>query len=392
MRVLFDRVSTFLPLWGGIEEHIVTLGRHLAAMGHEPLFLIRAEYDNDIRARLSTAGIRCIEDAALIAFQGRRPQVSQWLPALQKILRREQIDVLHIHSSLAGHEIWDAMAARAVRVPAIVCTYHGTPLVESRHRIASMFALHRLLRVRGIAPSLAVVRAVRAQYRPPREYLVHVQHGIDDLAGNTACEPSTSSNEVVVGAVSRLSREKGIDIFIAALALLNPSLPWRAVVVGDGDEMMHLQRQACELGIGHRVDFRGFVTQAADCLREFDIVAMPSRLEGFGLVAAEACAAARPIVATQVGGLVELVREQENGWLVPPDDPHAMAAAIGAAIQDGDRRSRMGAAGRKIFETRLRARLMAENTLAVYHRSLATRFHGWPAAACVAAAIVRAGV
>jgi glycosyltransferase involved in cell wall biosynthesis len=155
-----------------------------------------------------------------------------------------------------------------------------------------------------------------------------------------------------VGFVKWLEPKYGAQDLIEALGLL-ADLPFEATLVGDGPLRQSLEARVGELGLVHRVHFLGRRphSEIPDLLRGFDILAMPSREEGWGVAAAEASATAIPVVATRVGGIPEIVVDGETGLLVPPKDPAALAAAIRRLAGDRELRHRMGRAGRERVES-----------------------------------------
>jgi glycosyltransferase involved in cell wall biosynthesis len=163
------------------------------------------------------------------------------------------------------------------------------------------------------------------------------------------------ADDIVIAGIGRLLRVKGFDYLVAAHARALEELPQlRLVLVGDGAERGRLVEQAGELGVSASVRFAG--TAARDEIPAYlaaaDLVAVPSvRHEGYvdGLpnVALEAMGAGRPLVATDVGGLPELVRPGANGVLVPEKDPQALTDAILELARDPDLRERLGAEGRR---------------------------------------------
>jgi glycosyltransferase involved in cell wall biosynthesis len=163
---------------------------------------------------------------------------------------------------------------------------------------------------------------------------------------------------VVLGA---LTRRKGHAILLRAAATV-PGL--RYVFCGDGEEAPALERAAA--GLAGAVRFAGFRRDIPACLAAADIVAVPSLQEGLGVAALEAMAAARPVVASRVGGLAEAVVDGETGLLVPPGEPAALAAALGRLARDLDLRARLGEAGRARVRARYTSARMAEGTLACY--------------------------
>ncbi len=143
---------------------------------------------------------------------------------------------------------------------------------------------------------------------------------------------------------------KGFDVAVAAVAELLPSLPALTLTVaGDGSALGALRDQAHELDVDHAVAFLG-ATDPGDIpalLRDASVVIVPSRVEPFGLVALEAAQAARPVVASRVGGLPETVLDGETGLLVSPDDPQAIAAAVRALVRDPRYATEIGLAARR---------------------------------------------
>jgi glycogen(starch) synthase len=153
--------------------------------------------------------------------------------------------------------------------------------------------------------------------------------------------------------VGRLSHEKGVDVAIAALPTVLERAPdARLRIVGEGPLSRVLRDLAEESGLAGRVEFLGFVSrdEVRRLLAESSIVVVPSRSEGFSLVALEAAQAGRPVVATRVGGIPEVVIDGETGLLVRAEAPAAMAAAILALLRDPGGAERMAAKARRWAE------------------------------------------
>jgi phosphatidylinositol alpha-1,6-mannosyltransferase len=159
--------------------------------------------------------------------------------------------------------------------------------------------------------------------------------------------------------VARLSRHKGVDTALKALAALGSRYrDLRYAVVGSGEELGALEAEARQLGVGDRVRF---LTEVPDrdlpalynCAEVYLGVSrlMEQRVEGFGISLAEASACGVPVVAGRSGGIPEAVRDGETGFLVDAEVPEAVAAAIGRLLEDGELRARMGAEGRNAVET-----------------------------------------
>lgn len=149
--------------------------------------------------------------------------------------------------------------------------------------------------------------------------------------------------------LGRLVANKGFDLALAAFGRVMEHFPGiRLVIAGDGPERKRLAQQIVELGISDRVELTGLVTPDAvpALLNAVTLVVIPSRTEGFGLVALEAALMARPVVATCVGGLPEVVENQTTGLLVKKESPKALANAIEHLLSHPDAAASMGSAAR----------------------------------------------
>ena len=198
-----------------------------------------------------------------------------------------------------------------------------------------------------VAVSEYMLRHVRAHRHPAR--LVRIYNGVD--VG--VFRPKGGDGErrtdggMIVGCAARLIDGKGVDVLVRALRRMRCS---RTVlhVAGDGPARRQLRRLAVDLGLENRVEFLGYVSDMPTFWNACDIAAVPSSgcREAFGMVAAEAMACGRPVVAVNVGGLPEIVTPGRTGALVPPGDAEALAAALDEYARDPTLRSRHGAEAR----------------------------------------------
>ncbi len=146
---------------------------------------------------------------------------------------------------------------------------------------------------------------------------------------------SAPRGAVVIGTLGRLHENKGIDIMLEAFARLRDrGVAARLRIAGDGPEMAALRAMATDLGLDDQVAFTGWVSPAADYLATLDLFVLPSRVEPFGLVVAEAMAAGVPVIASDIDGPKEILEGGALGQLVPPEDDAALANAIAKAIED----------------------------------------------------------
>ncbi len=200
------------------------------------------------------------------------------------------------------------------------------------------------------ACSAAVLQTAR-QYLPaltPISSVIHNALPLPELAASAG--PRDGSRLAFAG---RLIRKKGVDVLLAAIGLLGARFPrLHLSIAGEGDERPALEAEVARLGLAGRITFAGRLAHDAvyPFLAAADVVVMPSRIEPFGLVALEAALMKRPVIASAVDGLPEVVLHGETGLLVPPDDPPALAAAIAHLIADPMRAGALGAAARQRAE------------------------------------------
>lgn len=273
-------------------------------------------------------------------------------PRVRGLVRSLEPDLVHaLHLTSYGF-----LAALSGARPVLTSVW-GTDILEAPrwtplHNWITRYALARADHVTATGMRLA---AATLRYAPKSTPVTVVPYGVD-LTRFTPHERRDDRPEVVVGAVARLSREKGLDVLLRAVAHIGERVPLRVVLAGDGPERAKLERLAGELDLTGRVEFRGEVTHETvpDVLAGLDIFAMPSRAEGFGVAALEAQAMGLPVVGSRVHGIPDTVDDGRTGLLVPPNDVEALAGAIERLATDAGLRRSLGGAGRAFVEARYR--------------------------------------
>lgn len=263
------------------------------------------------------------------------------------LIRKERVDIVHTH--LQNADILAGLAAKACGVMQ-VSTFHGIA-----HDPGLAGRLKTWLRVilpdRIIAVSGATARACIDEFGARRDRVSIVYNGLDSDSFFPAVRRERK-NEVVLATVGRLEEEKGNAFFLEALAEVKRRLPNAVgIIIGDGSLKAELERMAGELGLKEAVRFLGARNDVPDLLRIADIVVIPSLTEGFSLVALEAMACGKPVIATRVGGIPELIDDGTNGILVPARDSRELAHAIIKLAGDLALSEKMGSQGRaKVIE------------------------------------------
>jgi glycosyltransferase involved in cell wall biosynthesis len=171
--------------------------------------------------------------------------------------------------------------------------------------------------------------------------------------------------------VARLQPEKGVATFLKAAARVSKASPEaRFLVVGDGPLREELLGLAGRLGMEDRVRFLGYRTDARALIGLLDVLVVPSLTEGSPLIVLEAMAAGVPVVASAVGGIPDQARHGEEGLLVPPGDPEALAGAMGELLRDPSRARLLGAAGRRRTENEFSHETLVRRIEGIYRAVL----------------------
>ena len=240
--------------------------------------------------------------------------------------------------------------------PSIVSVW-GTDVLEAPHLTPAhrWITRHALARAGYITATGLRLAEATLPFTPRGKPVTVIPYGVDLSMFNAA--PRAEHGAVTIGAVSRLSPEKGLDDLLSAVAMLRDrATTVRVVLAGDGPSRRMLERKTEQLKLGDRVEFRGEVAHAdvPTVLQDLDIFAMPSTAEGFGVSALEASAMRLPVVASDIHGIPDVVANGESGILVPPSNPRALADAIARLAADATLRRRMGDAGRALVERNYR--------------------------------------
>lgn len=227
----------------------------------------------------------------------------------------------------------------------------GTDILEAPrltpfHRWLTRYALAHADRITATGLHLA---SETTRYTPAGRGVTVVPYGVDLERFRPRQRPP--AGKVVVGTASRLSPEKGLRYLVDAFAILRQRFGDRVAfrIAGDGPERAKLEAQVERLGLQGQVEMAGWVEHEAlpEFLAELDVFVLPSTWEGFGVAAAEASAMEIPVVATNVFGIPDVVRDGVTGLLVEPKDAAALARAAGRLIEDAGLRRSLGKAGRE---------------------------------------------
>ncbi len=280
-------------------------------------------------------------------------------------VRHLQPDVLHVSCNNPWTSPYGLLAGVVTRTPTIAVVHGPAPAWRRRQQWL----------VRRLAPHVsAYVSVSSASSRATESALGRTPGSVRTIYNGvplpTELAARPEDGEPVIGAVSRFSREKGLDVLIEAFARVQRG---RLVLIGDGDERPRLEALVEERKLVDRVLFAGWLTGPWTAQWALDALIVPSRSEGFGLAVVEAMLAGVPVVATEVGGLPELIEQERTGLLVAPDDPDALAGAIARVIDDRDQALQRADAARLDARGRFSPAAMATAYEALYEETAGTR-------------------
>lgn len=368
---------------GGIQTHTVDLACTLAERGFR-VYVIFPE--SETRALDTFAGVLEASNVSIVYFNLKIGQPLSSLFAnlirLRRWLQTQQIDVFHIQRSISNQGKAAILVACAAGIPVVVSTTHDQP----PHLRGGARWINQ--KVNSLLNTTIVVSECGRQMQLeskdiPANKIDLIYNGIksDNFAeispeGRAAALASLqlAPDSLIVGTLARLEPSKGVVDLLAAVSKLKKCWPnLTTLIAGVGSQRAALEQETLRLGLTDHVRFLSYVPDAREFYGLLDIFVLPSYWEAFGLVATEAMAMGKPVVATRVGGLPEVVSDEETGLIVPMGDPSALATAIKRLLDDKHLREQMGAAGRNRVKTVFSITRMADQTIALYRSLLAAK-------------------
>jgi glycosyltransferase involved in cell wall biosynthesis len=342
-------------LWGGGERQVVGLLEYLSRRGHAGHLLCHPDGPLAREARkigTTIHPLRLVNDLDL------RPVVR-----VRRLIREERYDVVHFHTKRA-HALAAWLGGAGRGRARVVTRRMDYPI---RRGWYDRYLYNRA--VDGVVAISDGIAALLVEGGVVREKIRVIYSGVDPELFEKIAPPGGAA--VVIGTVAVLEERKGHRFLLEAAAELKRmghSLKYR--IAGDGSERESLGDLARTLSVEEDVEFLGFVSDVPAFLSSIDVFVLPSLFEGLGVAALEAMAAAKPVVATSVGGLRELVADRTTGLLVPPADSPALARAIAELVSQRVRMREMGANGRARVREHFTMEAMAQKNESYYYELL----------------------
>lgn len=340
---------------GGAERMLLQLAEGLRARGHAVCPVLPAKGYGWLGSEFSKAGFDPEK------FTLRRPLDWKCAQGLVEIFRRRRVRVVHSNEFTMG--FYGAIAARWSGLPHVITMHGGTAFAQRwRRRVALRWAFRTSRAV--VTVSQASRRQLSALLGVGEESIKVVPNGVAFTPGNrtrTRARLGVDAGEILILAVGNLYPVKGHIVLLRALASLDSAgRPWRLVIAGRGAEEATLRCFAETAGIAQRVQLLGYRDDVPDLLAAADIYAMPSLSEGLPLALVEAMFAAKPVVASRVGGIPEVIEHNATGLLVPVGDAKALARGLKCLLADPERARALGEAARETASSRYTLNRMVE--------------------------------
>jgi len=313
------------------------------------------EYEGDMSFMASDRGIQWTQIPSLCNGSGPWGDLKAFWQ-IYRIARRQKPDLIHLH--LLKARFLGGLAAKMAGVPLIIETFHGNLFSEYYGflKTTAILAAERFLGWMIVDKVIAISKGqkeelVRYKVCPERKITI-IPLGLDldpfvqcsEFAGQLRKELGLGKQTILIGAVGRLVPIKGLFYLLDAIAVVRSAtdLDFRLLMVGDGILRKELERKSVDLGLRDFVRFLGWRFDLKKIYADLDVVVLSSLNEGTPVSVIEAMAAGKAVVATQVGGVADVVEDGVCGILVPPKDSEALAAAIVQVMKDPELRARLG--------------------------------------------------
>jgi glycosyltransferase involved in cell wall biosynthesis len=358
---------------GGGQAALLALAAHLDKERFE--ILISAKDGGPLAEETRRLGLRFLPVPFKKTFS------PSMIREIRSILEGNEIDILHTHGGIAG--LWGRWASVKRKTPIVVHTLHGIHYLHYRNKALRFLSirLERHLSRRTDAVvfvSEADLKEGERHKLAPGMKRVLIKNGIDMTRFRETDISEKAKKDVkwrlnldppIVGTIARLHRQKGIIDLIRAAGQIHRGSPGtKIVVVGGGPLERTLRAEAQKLGLERFFVMLGERIDARELLSLFDIFALSSLWEGLPLALLEAAAMGKPIVATDIDGVREVIQDGETGLLVPPANPEKLAEAILRLLQDKNLARKLGENAKATIPASFPLSKMIEETEQLYLR------------------------
>jgi glycosyltransferase involved in cell wall biosynthesis len=354
-----------LSTWGGAQVHLFELAKNLINQGHDCFVVIGEE--GELSNTLKSIGIKTIILESLVREINPVKDLKCTLD-LYNIFKKEKPDIIHLHSSKAG--LVGRISAKLNKIP-VIFTAHGWAFTEGVSKVKGRIFLflerfaakisNKIICVSEFDRQLAIKNNVGNS-----EILVTIHNGVESRTKNIENRDNKIPKLIMV---ARFSAQKDYETLTLALSKVNGD--FEIQYVGVGELMPKIKSLVAENHLETRVKFLGMRKDVLNLLEQANIFILSSNYEGLPISIIEAMAAKLPIIATNVGGVNELVEDNKNGFLTHRKDYDELATKIQSLIDNPELCKKMGQASYEKYESDFTISAMLNKTFKVYEEVLA---------------------
>ncbi len=382
MKILYIITQTE---WGGAQKYVFDLSTFARLQGHEVVVATGQGEDSMLIEKLTEVGIETHQLKNLVRNISLFKDIAAVFE-LAGLYRKIRPDIIHLNSSMAGVIGSFASVFYRRNKHRIVYTAHGWVFNEPMNQIKRWIFLFLERFSAKLKDKIICVsefdRQVALKHRiTPDKNLAAIHNGLDadkteflsreealkELTANSKF--SVPDSEIIIGTVANFYPTKGLDYLIKTTQLLitRYSLSVTLIIIGDGQLRPELEKSIVEKDLTSKILLAGKKNRASQYLKAFDVYACSSVKEGLPYSIMEAMAAERPVVTTDVGGIPEIIQDEQNGLLTEPANPRELADKLARLIKDRDLAKKLGAAGAATVREKFSKEIMVEKTMEVYN-------------------------
>lgn len=341
---------------GGAGIHIATLGK----------FIDKQKFKLFLACPKGSKIIDIVKnDIEIIELEGQGDKSFEvgTIRQIQKIIKKNKIDIVHTHASLAGRIAAKLAGTKIVytrHTPSESMTQNGLKRVINKY--INIFLCDKVIAVSNFIENQLIESGI------PSKKIVKIYNGVNALEYESLSSlKKKTSMGLKLAQIARLEEEKGHKYAIEAISLIDKEkYDVKLVIVGDGSKRDELESLAKRLQVEDRVTFTGYVKDVKDVVGECDIVILTSTNEALAIALLEGMAAGRPCIASKVGGVPEVVEDGINGILVKPRNPEAIMQAIIKLYEDPELYVKMGEQSLRIVKEKFDSTKLIKQVEEVY--------------------------
>jgi glycosyltransferase involved in cell wall biosynthesis len=340
--------------WGGAQRHVFDIATAMKAKGHDVWVVLGGE--GLLKVKLENAGIYTFSITTLGRDMAFKKDFHSFR-TIWSVIKDKRPDIIHLHSPKASG--LGSLAGRLLRVKKIITTVHGWSFNESRpviERALIIFASWITMILSHTTILLSNREYTQAKYFPGiKNKITMIPLGLkaptfmsvngakQTISKNIGMNLVDFNKKIIIGTIAELHKNKGLTYLINAMSLVSERHENAiCVIIGDGEEKTALHMLIKEKKLEQNVHLLGFMDNASDYLKSFNIFVLPSIKEGLPYSILEAGCASLPVVATTAGGISEIVEDMKSGILIQPKNSNELAHALSFMIEHPEERRGYG--------------------------------------------------